>query len=142
MFSRARALAELERIGILAHDLVFLMPPDLFFAPIVFAAFGALAKRVLQVDRDAVFFQDVGESFVGELLNRRHPVAPQLGQLIEGIVVEGDQLPHLQACILLREPISNRVAERLFRLPERPAPDFAKWRAMGGRGKLSGIFYN
>lgn len=41
-----------------------------------------------------MLFQDVGESLVRQFLNRRHPVAPKLGQLVERVVVEGDQFTH------------------------------------------------
>ncbi len=54
----------------------------------------ALAKRVLQVDGNAVFFEHVGESFIGQFLDRRHPVAPKLRQFVESVVVEGDQFTH------------------------------------------------
>jgi hypothetical protein len=37
-----------------------------------------------------VLLQDVGERFVRQFLDRGHPVAPELFQLFEGLVVEGD----------------------------------------------------
>ncbi len=39
-----------------------------------------------------MFLQQVGERFVGQFLNRRHPVARKLLKLVEGVVVEGNQL--------------------------------------------------
>ena len=41
-----------------------------------------------------MFPEHVGERFIGELLNGCHPVAPKLLQLVESVVVEGDQLAH------------------------------------------------
>jgi hypothetical protein len=41
-----------------------------------------------------VLLQDVGERFVRQFLDGGHPVAPELLQLFEGLVVEGDQLAH------------------------------------------------
>src|SRR5579864_8213185 len=54
----------------------------------------ALAQRVLQIDRNAVLLQEIGERLVRQFLKRRHPVARQLFQLVEGVVVEGDQFAH------------------------------------------------
>src|ERR1700759_5571121 len=51
----------------------------------------ALLQSVLQVDRDAVLLEEVGEGLVGKLLERRHPVARQLLELGGGVVIEGDQ---------------------------------------------------
>jgi hypothetical protein len=42
-----------------------------------------------------VFPEHIGKCFVRQFLNGRHPVAPQLLQLVEGVVVEGDQLAHV-----------------------------------------------
>jgi hypothetical protein len=42
-----------------------------------------------------MLLENIGESFVRQFLNGRHPVAPQLLQLVESIVVEGDQLAHM-----------------------------------------------
>ena len=52
------------------------------------------AQGVLEVDRYPVLFKHVGERFVRQLLDRRHPVATKLLQLVEGVVVEVDQLAH------------------------------------------------
>src|ERR1700734_111952 len=38
---------------------------------------GALAQCGAQVDRPAVFFQDIGEGFIGQFLKRHHAVARQ-----------------------------------------------------------------
>ena len=38
--------------------------------------------------------EQVGEGFIRQFLNRCHSVAPKLLQLVEGIVVEGDQFAH------------------------------------------------
>src|SRR5713226_4413208 len=72
----------------------------------------ALVKRVLQVDRDAVLLEQIGERFVGQFLNRRHPVAPKLLQLVEGVVVEGDQLAHASSApapTSLPRPKADRI---------------------------------
>ncbi len=46
--------------------------------------------------------EQIGERFVRQFLNRRHPVAPQLPQFVESIVVEGDQFAHDRAWPLFR----------------------------------------
>ena len=51
----------------------------------------ALSQRILQVDGNAVLPQQVGKGLVGQFLKRRHPVARKLGELVERVVVEGDQ---------------------------------------------------
>ncbi len=38
--------------------------------------------------------EQIGECFIRQLLDRRHPVASKLLQLVEGVVVEVDQLAH------------------------------------------------
>ena len=43
----------------------------------------ALAQRILQIDRNAVLLEEVGERFVGQFLKGRHPVARKLLQLVE-----------------------------------------------------------
>src|SRR5258708_15479892 len=67
-----------------------------------------LAERVLQVDGNAVLPEQIGEGLVRQLLDGRHPVAAELLQLVESVVVEGDQLAH--ACSLRQpEPRQNRA---------------------------------
>ena len=61
----------------------------------------ALAQRVLQIDGNAVLLEHIGECFVRQFLNGRHPVAAELLQLVESIVVKGDQFAHLPACFCL-----------------------------------------
>jgi hypothetical protein len=41
-----------------------------------------------------VFLEHVGEGFVSQVLNRRHPVASKLGQLGERVLVKRDQFAH------------------------------------------------
>jgi hypothetical protein len=41
-----------------------------------------------------VFPEQVGERLIRQLLEGCHPVASQLFQFVEGIVVEGDQFAH------------------------------------------------
>ena len=63
-----------------------------------------------------MLLQDVGERFVGQFLNGRHPVAPELLQFVERVVVEGDQLAHHGACFLRRSIRRfNRDGLKLFR---------------------------
>ena len=38
-----------------------------------------------------MLLEQVGKGLVGQFLKCRHPVAAKLGQLVEGVVVEGDQ---------------------------------------------------
>ena len=38
-----------------------------------------------------MLLEQVGKGLVGQLLKCRHPVAPKLGELVERVVVEGDQ---------------------------------------------------
>jgi hypothetical protein len=54
----------------------------------------ALAQRVLEVDRNAVLLEQIGERLVRQFLNSPHPVARELLQLVERIVIEGDQFAH------------------------------------------------
>jgi len=61
-----------------------------------------LAQRVLQVDWNAVLPKQIGERFIRQLLNGRHAIAPQLLQLVEGVIVEGDQFAHERAALLRR----------------------------------------
>ncbi|MGM4891034.1 hypothetical protein [Tardiphaga sp. 839_C3_N1_4] len=41
-----------------------------------------------------MLLQEVGESLIGKFLRRRHTVATELDELVEGLVVEVDQLAH------------------------------------------------
>src|ERR1700726_37885 len=75
---------------------------------------GTLAKRVLEVEGNAMFPEDVGERLVRELLNGRHPVAAELLQFIEGFVVEGDQLTH-PSSLLRQQP--HRRGRCFYRRP-------------------------
>jgi PAS domain S-box-containing protein len=59
--------------------------------------------------------EQIGEGFVREFLNGPHPVARQLLQLVEGVVVEVDQLAH--ARLLLRQRLCRhlkRAGEKRF----------------------------
>jgi len=49
------------------------------------------AERFLQVDGNAVLAEQIGEGFIRQFLDRRHAVAAKLLQLVESVVVEGDQ---------------------------------------------------
>jgi hypothetical protein len=115
----------------------------------------ALAQRVLQVDRNAVLFQHVGKCFIRQFLDRCHPVASKLFQLVESVVVEGDQLPHHNARLSKidagsmaagpngsgREPALHRVVERPQtekQLP--PLLSAAVASHKPSRGELSEIF--
>ena len=48
-------------------------------------------QRILEVDGNAVLLEQVSKGFVGQFLKRPHAVACKLGQLVERIIVEGDQ---------------------------------------------------
>ena len=50
-----------------------------------------------------MFPEQIGECFVRQLLDGRHAVARQLLQLVESVVIEGDQLAHDRACLLRRK---------------------------------------
>ncbi|MBN9011928.1 MAG: hypothetical protein J0H25_02525 [Rhizobiales bacterium] len=52
----------------------------------------AFLQRILQVDRDPVFLEQVGKCFVDQFLERRHPAAAEIGQLDERIIVNLDSL--------------------------------------------------
>jgi hypothetical protein len=41
-----------------------------------------------------MLLQQVGERFIRQFLNRCHPVAPKLGQLVQRVLIERDQLAH------------------------------------------------
>ena len=47
-----------------------------------------------------MLFEQVGERFVRQFLKARHPVASKLLQLVEGVVVKGDQFAHVDPCFL------------------------------------------
>ena len=97
MFFARGALALLERIRVGGHDVV-LRGFDLVFVFVGVAVFRerrAFAQRVLQVDGNAVLPEQVGEGFIRQFLNRCHPVARKLLQLVERVVVEGDQFAQL-----------------------------------------------
>jgi hypothetical protein len=51
----------------------------------------ALSQRILKVDGNAVLLEQVRKGFVGQFLKCRHPVAPKLGELVERVLVGGDQ---------------------------------------------------
>ncbi len=46
-----------------------------------------------------MFPEQIGERFVRQFLNGRHPVARELFQLVERVVVEGDQFTHERICL-------------------------------------------
>ena len=50
-----------------------------------------------------MFLQNIGKSFIGQILNCRHPIAPKLGQLVERVIVEGDQFSHAADARFLSE---------------------------------------
>ena len=52
----------------------------------------ALAKGIAEVDRDAVFAQEIRKRLVCQLLKRRHPALSELLQFIQRVVVKFDQL--------------------------------------------------
>jgi len=54
----------------------------------------ALAQSIFEIDRHAVLLQEIGEGLIGKLLNCGHPIAAELRQLVQRIVVKADQFPH------------------------------------------------
>ena len=38
-----------------------------------------------------MFFKDIRKGLIGQFLKRRHPIARKLGELVERVVIEGDQ---------------------------------------------------
>lgn len=72
-------------------------------------------QRVLEVDGYPVFFQNVGERLVRQFLDRRHTIASKLLELVEGVIVESDQLAHSLGRLLDRCGFrSNRDRNFLF----------------------------
>ena len=60
-----------------------------------------------------MFSEKIGEGFVRQFLDGRHPVAPQLLQFVESIVVEGDQFAHVfSAPPLVQWPLTAIVPAR------------------------------
>ena len=75
----------------------------------------ALAQRILQVDGNAVLSEQIGEGFVGQFLNIRHPVARQLLQLVECVIVKGDQFAHDRPASCIASMRFNRRRLKSFR---------------------------
>ncbi len=59
-----------------------------------------------------MLLEQVGECFVGQFLKGRHPVAPQLLQLVECVVIEGDQLAHDRACSCVATDADSMARQR------------------------------
>jgi hypothetical protein len=75
----------------------------------------ALVQRILEVDGYPVFFQYVGEGFVCQFLDRRHAIASKLLELVEGVIVESNQLAHaLAGSWIVAAPGPNRDRGYLF----------------------------
>jgi hypothetical protein len=49
-----------------------------------------------------VLLQEIGERFVREFLNSAHPVARELLQFVESVVIEGDQFAYDRPSLLRR----------------------------------------
>ena len=64
---------------------------SIFFGVAAFDEPCTFPQRILEVDGNAVLLEQVGKGFVGQFLKRPHPVACKLGQLVERVIVEGDQ---------------------------------------------------
>ena len=63
---------------------------------------GAAPKRILQVDRPAMLFQQIPESLVGKLLKILHLIAAEKIDLSPGLVVELHPFAGLQLAFLWR----------------------------------------
>src|SRR5206468_12875070 len=51
----------------------------------------AFSQRILEVDGNTVLLEQVRKGFVGQFLKCRHPVTCKLGELVQRVIVEGDQ---------------------------------------------------
>ena len=83
-----------------------------------------------------MFLEQIGERFVRQFLKGRHPVARELRQLVESVVVEGDQLAH--DCLPPASPrmVINSGRWKLFQ--PRNQQDARRWgRASSGMMRRS-----
>ena len=56
-----------------------------------------------------MLLQEIGKGFIGQFLKRRHPVARQLPELVESVVVKGDQFAHAQ------DPVRSQKMGDIYR---------------------------
>jgi hypothetical protein len=81
-----------------------------------FANSSALSERVLEVDGNAVLPEQIAKGFVRQFLKIRHPVARELLELIEGIIIEGDQFAHDRPASCIASMRFNNDRWKSFRL--------------------------
>ncbi len=73
--------------------------------------FGAFTQGIAQIDRNAVFLEQIGKCLVRQFLKRRHAVATKRIELAQRIVVQRDQFAgHVSACLLLTASRLGRSA--------------------------------
>ena len=65
--------------------------------------------------------EQIGKGFVGQFLKCPHPVARKLGQLVERVVVEGDQFAQARST-----PAVRRHAHSMFRGGKRSVQEQAQ----------------
>src|ERR1035437_1673939 len=61
---------------------------------------GASPQRLLQIDWHAMLLEQIGEGFLREFLQRRHPVPAELRQRGHRLVVESNQCTHRVDCTI------------------------------------------
>jgi hypothetical protein len=76
----------------------------------------ALSERVLEVDGNAVLLEQIAESLVGQLLKIRHPVARELLEFVESVIVKGDQFAHDRPAPASQARVFNSRRWKSFRL--------------------------
>jgi len=86
-----------------------------------FADSSALSERVLEVDGDAMLPEQVAKGFVSQFLKIRHPVARELLELVESIIIEGDQFAHDWPASCIASMRFNNRRWKSFRLGTGPA---------------------
>jgi hypothetical protein len=91
-----------------------------------FANSSALSERVLEVDGNAVLPEQIGKGFVRQLLKIRHPVARELLQLVESVVVKGDQFAHDRPASCIASMRFNNRRWKSFRLELARAARFTR----------------
>jgi hypothetical protein len=76
---------------------------------------GALSERVLEVDRDAVLPKQIAKGFIRQFLKIRHPVARELLELVERVIVKGDQFAHDRPASCIASMRFNPPRRKSFR---------------------------
>ena len=66
--------------------------------------------------------EQIGKCFIRQFLQGPHPVAPELCQLVVGIVVEGDQFAQTGLLLATRHPLPQWQAEEIVPVRNRALP--------------------